>query len=236
MPRALIIAHGQPSDPAPPEAAMARLARQVQRHLTGWRVHCATLAVPGRIEATLARLPEGVLVYPFFMSDGWFVRKALPDRLASAGAVTLAAPFGLDPGLPILAAGMIRRAMAHYRLPGEHARIVLSAHGSGRGPNAARAAHGFADKLEYLLPGVTVTAGFIEQAPFVCDVARQTGGPAISLPFLANNGDHYQRDILQALEQARFAGVLLPVLGTHRHVPGLIARTLENAAAQRVVA
>jgi len=233
---ALIVAHGQPSDPAPPEAAMARLARQVQRCLPGWRVSSATLAAPERLEATLARLSENVLVYPFFMSDGWFVRKALPDRLACVGPVTLVPPFGLEPQLPELAAGMIRRAMASHGLQVESSCILLSAHGTVRSLNAARAAQGFADRLEYLLPGVTVKIGFIEQDPFIRDVAAQLGGPVFSLPFFALNGDHYQQDILPVLDQSGLSGLRLPVLGAHPFVPGLIARALDNAASQRTAA
>ncbi len=96
MPHALIVAHGQPSDPNPPEV-------------------------------TLARLPEQVMVYPFFMSNGWFVRQALPERLAGTGPVTLVSPFGLDRRLPELAVGMIRRAMAVMGLPAESPHVLLSA-------------------------------------------------------------------------------------------------------------
>ena len=43
-PVALLISHGQPSDPGPAEAALAGLARGVAGHLPGWRVRSATLA------------------------------------------------------------------------------------------------------------------------------------------------------------------------------------------------
>lgn len=236
MPHALIVAHGQPSDPTPPEATVARLARQVQKCLPDWRIHSATLAAPGRLEATLAGLPEKMLVYPFFMSNGWFVRKALPDRLTCAGPVTQVSPFGLDPHLPELVAGMIRRVLVRHGLPVECPRILLSAHGAARNPNAARAAQGFADRLKYLLPGATVNTGFIEQAPYFRDVAERVNGPAISLPFFALNGDHYQQDIFPVLEQVGFAGLRLPVLGAFPYVPHLIARALENAAIRKAVA
>lgn len=215
---------------------MALLADQVNNCLPGCQIQSATLAAPGRLEAALARLPENVLVYPFFMSDGWFVRKALPDRLERAGPVTLVSPFGLEPQLPKLTVKMIRRAMAHHGLPIQRLRILLSAHGAKRGVNAARAAQDFAGRLEYLLPGATVNTGFIEQVPQFRDVAKPVSGPAISLPFFALNGNHYQQDILPVLDQAGFAGLHLPVMGAHPYVPGLIARTLENAAIQRAVA
>ncbi|TKA94316.1 cobalamin biosynthesis protein CbiX, partial [Cereibacter changlensis] len=41
---ALIVAHGQPSDPAPAAAEIAALAAKVAVHLAGWQVGSATLA------------------------------------------------------------------------------------------------------------------------------------------------------------------------------------------------
>ena len=49
MRRALIVAHGQPSDPAPAAAALEALAVRVAAHLPGWQVDAATLAQPGRL-------------------------------------------------------------------------------------------------------------------------------------------------------------------------------------------
>ena len=45
--QALIVAHGNPSDPAPQEAALSRLAAQVAKQLPGWGLRGATLAKAG---------------------------------------------------------------------------------------------------------------------------------------------------------------------------------------------
>lgn len=58
-PRVLIVAHGQPSDPGPAEAALAGFAGRVAGHLAGWRVGSATLAAPGALAAALADLERG---------------------------------------------------------------------------------------------------------------------------------------------------------------------------------
>ena len=122
--RALLLAHGQPSAPAGPEAAMAALARAVARLLPGWQVRGATLAAPGALEAALAAFgPAPVAVYPHFMTDGWFVGTRIPDRLAAAGRhdCPVLAPFGRDPAtvgaLPARRPG--RRPRARPR-PGIH--------------------------------------------------------------------------------------------------------------------
>ena len=96
---ALIVAHGQPSDPAPAEAALAALAARVQAHLPARSVGSATLAAPGALETALNRLAPGGAVYPFFMADGIFVRDVAenPDnRLFVRTLMGLAEGFGLE--------------------------------------------------------------------------------------------------------------------------------------------
>lgn len=89
--QALIVTHGQPSDPGPAEAELAALAAAVGASLPGWHVGHATLAAPGALAAALAAAgPEigstGGLVYPLFMAGGWFTQVHLPARLAEAQA------------------------------------------------------------------------------------------------------------------------------------------------------
>ena len=64
---ALILAHGQPSDPRSAGAALAALAGQVQRSLPDWSVAAATLAEPGALSRVVAGRPAGV-VFPMFMA------------------------------------------------------------------------------------------------------------------------------------------------------------------------
>ena len=80
MTHALIVAHGQPSDPRPAGAALERLAARVQAMLPGWSVGAATLAEEGAMARAVAGLPGGV-VFPMFMAGGWFTRVQIPkDR------------------------------------------------------------------------------------------------------------------------------------------------------------
>lgn len=65
---ALIVAHGQPSDPDPAEAALAQFAAQVQHACDGpsdghaeaprWRILSATLAKPGALAAARAQVAD----------------------------------------------------------------------------------------------------------------------------------------------------------------------------------
>ena len=51
--QALIISHGQPSDPDPAEAALALLAAKVAALLPDWRVDSATMAKTGALDAAV---------------------------------------------------------------------------------------------------------------------------------------------------------------------------------------
>ena len=223
------MAHGQPSEPAPPEEALARLAGQVAERLPGWLVRSATMAMPDRLEEAAADLPDGATIYPFFMAAGWFVTQALPRRLGDR-RFRIGPPLGLDPGLPGIAARTIRAETRRRSGEGRDPALVLAAHGSGRGTAAAAAAHGFAGRLGPMLPGMRIATGFVEQAPGIAEVAAGTGPDALCLPFFAFPGDHVRHDIPEALERGGFSGRLLPVLGMADGVPDLIAASLRQGA------
>ena len=112
---AIIVAHGQPSDPAPAEAEIAALATSVAAHLPGWDIRSATLAAPGALDRAVAGL-TAPLIFPFFIADGWFIRTALPDRLAKAGVsdATVLTPFGLLPQVRALAGDVAAEAAQRH--------------------------------------------------------------------------------------------------------------------------
>ncbi|MHA1529289.1 MAG: hypothetical protein ACTSVG_09720, partial [Alphaproteobacteria bacterium] len=133
--QALIVAHGSPSSPEGPQRAICGLAAVAEALLpVGWAVRGATLAAPGAIAAAFSDLRSSgrLLVYPHFMTDGWFSTSELPRRLRATGAggVDILPAFGLDPAVLRLC---LRRAgeavLAARYAPGEAA-LLLAAHGS----------------------------------------------------------------------------------------------------------
>ncbi|MEP2530734.1 CbiX/SirB N-terminal domain-containing protein [Shimia sp.] len=233
--QALIVAHGQPSDPEPPERHLAALAERVAAALPGWRIRSATIAAAGRLEAEVAEMPDNGLIYPMFMSDGWFVSRVLPDRLGETPLTTLP-PLGFDDALPELAARLIKEKLVALGWRAAQSNLLLAAHGSGRGTRAAKAARSFADRLSPLLSGMSITLGFIEEPPFVNDAATGLGSQTLCLPFFALEGDHCREDIPQALEKANFSGELLQPLGETDEIPNLIANALSRACGRANIA
>lgn len=227
--RAVIVAHGQPSDPAPAEAELAGLAAAVAVHSPGWQITSASLADPD----ALARAVTGAqgFVYPMFMAGGWFTKTHLPARLQSIGAFgwQIVAPFGLDPAVQALTVRIATEATQHQ--PTDRAEVLLAAHGSFRSAAPSDVAYAMVRQLQ--TAGLAhVEAGFIDQLPKIADVARGFGTDAVCLPFFAAKGGHVIDDLPQALADAGFTGRLLPPVGLDPRVPALIALALDNARRQ----
>ncbi len=227
---ALIVAHGQPSDPEPPEAEMAEMARKVASHLPGWRIGSATLAAPESLKLALRSL-EKALIFPFFMADGWFIRTLLPRRLAEAGApeARVLTPFGLLPDTADLAVAILAEALAARGWRSDETTLVLAAHGSGRSPHPAAAARALQSAISEGLAFADCRLGFIEEAPELVEVAEGAGARVLCLPLFVARWGHVEDDIPAALHAAGFHGVTLPPLGTDARVPQLIARAIAAA-------
>lgn len=229
---AVLVSHGSPSDPAAQERAMADLATRVGALLPGWQLRGATLAAAGALEHALEGL-DAPLVYPFFMSSGWFTTTELPRRLilAGKGSARCVAPFGADPGLPDLARAAAEAGAEAVSLDPSRATLLLAAHGSARRGKAARASARAAAALARGLaagPFARVEVGLIEEAPFLTAVARaaRLHGPGLCLPLFAQAAGHVRDDVPRALSEAGFTGLVLAPIGAHPGVPALIARAL----------
>lgn len=228
---ALIVAHGAPADPEPQEAVLQSLARRVAEDLPGWVVRGATLATEGRLEAALSGL-DAPLVYPMFMAEGWFTGTALPRRVAAAGVqdAQQLRPFGTDPGLPALMARTAREAAAEVGIEPRNATLLIAAHGAKGSRTSAASTLAAVVELERSAGFGRVLPGFIEEAPFLIDAAREAVR-GVCLPFFALSAGHVTDDLPVALAEARFEGPLLPPIGAHPGVPGLVAAALRAAAA-----
>ncbi len=225
-PSVILVAHGQPSTPEQGEAALAEVARGVARHLPDRQVSSATLAGAQTLEAALRDAGDSALIYPMFMTQGWFLTNALSKRLEGHSAQVLP-PFGAEPGLPALAARILSRALQKRHWQAARTCLVLASHGSGGGrPGPSRDTEAFAQTLESRLHFADLRIGYIEEEPFLAEAARGAPECSLCLPFFAAQGGHVEMDIPEALEKAGFAGVLLPPLGVDPDVPGMIARAV----------
>lgn len=225
---ALIVAHGQPSAPVPPELWLQGFARAVNSHIPDWEIRAATLAMPKAIERQASEMKPGSLVFPMFMADGFFVSKMLPKRLGTADLRVLA-PLGFDTSLPDLAAARARQVLDENRWHETNSHLLLAAHGSAKGPKAAESAYAFQSALSKRFDTLKISVGFVEETPFLEDAARNLPAQSICLPFFALEGDHCRRDIPEALAKTRFCGVSLPPLGTWSETANLVATAISHS-------
>ncbi|WP_417728244.1 cobalamin biosynthesis protein CbiX [Roseovarius sp.] len=224
----LIVAHGSPSEPKPQEEALRALARAVAGRLPDWRVEGATLAADGAFEAAVGRMGRPI-VYPFFMSEGWFTDNFFARKTAELGLFQLA-PFGVDPALPARAAARIEATIRDKGWVSHDTALLLAAHGSARSKTSADAPLAFVRTLERMLSFRRVSTGFVEQGPFLTNAARDLG-QALCLAFFALRSGHVDGDLPRAFIEAGFQGPVLPPFIEWEETPGLIAQgTLRQIA------
>lgn len=223
---AILVSHGQPSDPVPAEAELAELATAVARALPGWHVGSATLACPGALDAAVEAAGPAPLVYPLFMTEGWFTGENLRKRLAAVTGARVLPPLGVSPDLPALAADLLKARIAAQGWQAASTRLFLAGHGSGRSPNSARDTRAFAEALGGLMTLAEIRVGFVEEPPYLADQAFDLGETSICLPFFAARGGHVTDDIPEALDLAEFRGLRLDPLGCAPGIAGLVARAL----------
>jgi sirohydrochlorin ferrochelatase len=189
--------------------------------LPDWQIIGVTLAQEGALEDALEKTDKP-LIYPFFMAEGWFTRTNLPRRLAAANHADLIqlAPFGTDPALIALMAKAARS-------PAQAKGVLIAAHGSKVSKTSSDSTYEMVAQLKRLGIG-PIKAGFVEEAPFLADVARDMP-EATCLPFFALRAGHVAQDIPQALAEAQFRGTLLPPIGEDIGTAQLIAAALNQA-------
>jgi sirohydrochlorin ferrochelatase len=225
---ALIVSHGQPSEPAPAAQDLNLLAQSIAKLAGGRAVMAATLAQEGALARALAQLGPRGIVFPMFMSGGWFTRVALAEKLRAAGGQgwQVLEPFGCEAAVHDLARDVVVAALQGQDRA--RAQVLIAAHGSFKSSAPSDVATSLASSLKAHLGLARSEAAFIDQTPRLAD-ATGFGPNAICLPFFAAMGGHVTHDIPRALEDARFAGRVLPPLGLHPNVPALIAAALARA-------
>lgn len=221
---ALLISHGQPSDPDVGEAEIAELASAVDALLPEARVEGVTLAAPGRVEALSAERP-GALIYPMFMADGWFTRVQLPKRLAKVVGPQLVS-FGMDCTLPLLAADWLRAICTDRTLEPSEIDLVIAGHGSGKSTRVSEATHDFARRVADEVQLKSVRCGFVEEDPSLETALTGLPDTAICLPYFAARRGHVLEDLPAAVAASGFTGTVLDPIGLHPEVPQMIADAL----------
>ncbi|GIK80406.1 MAG: hypothetical protein KJZ73_06705 [Pseudorhodoplanes sp.] len=156
---------------------------------------------PEMEDALLAFRSPSVLVYPLFMSDGYFAQIAY-DRLHDAAVrripslrLQILPPLGLD---PTLAGIVVRRAAAAAGAASfapADTNVVLVAHGSTRERASLTATRTLAERIRKIGCFAQVSGVFLEQAPFLVDFLRRSPGPSVVVGLFTGEGLHGRHDL-----------------------------------------
>jgi sirohydrochlorin ferrochelatase len=176
--------------------------------------------------------PDLILVYPFFMSGGYFVEKVLPERIAEARMGRphqVLKPLGLDPALPGL---LLRRSLETARkagfAPGE-TRLLIAAHGSKIGRAPAETAEAIAQAIRANSPFRGVGTAYIEEPPFIRDELQSTALPAVVAGLFSGDGMHGHDDVGEAMKGASMPCAYTRPIGGDAEVATLIEATVLRA-------
>ncbi len=222
-PSVVIVAHGSPSDPDTQETVLAALAAQVDAALPYITVSSATLAKPRSFETTIKTL-DAPHLYPFFMADGYFVKRILAEK-AAAHDLAVLRPFGHEPALAACIETALSDHMSCHGLNASETTLLVAAHGSAVSQKNAETTKSITARLQTTLGFKSARCGFIEQSPLLENVARDIG-QAICLPFFALRAGHYVDDIPTALALAGFSGTVLSPFIEWPQTAQLIAESL----------
>jgi sirohydrochlorin ferrochelatase len=215
---------------------LARELARRMRHAAGFdEVAVGYIRIAPSIEDAARGLSSPrVLVYPLFMSDGYYVRQAIPERLGlRAGRdnwghkVQIAEPLGVSPELPALLDAALRSAAGAHGLDAPRTHVLLVAHGSTKSPHSADVARSIARKVEDGGRFASVSPALLEEEPFLAEALGSLPRPLLVLGLFAGEGLHGGDDLSAAVRVLNDPEVfVVEQLGGYAGVIELIARSL----------
>ncbi|MGI9481564.1 MAG: CbiX/SirB N-terminal domain-containing protein [Hyphomicrobiales bacterium] len=214
FPTLLLAAHGECGGRGDDEV-VHRLARKIRRGRQFGRVEPCFVRGAPKIEDMPSQLAgESILVYPLFMSDGYYVNQAIPRALAmgesgESSEVKVLRPLGLNPGLPGVVERLCRQTAADARLPINDATLLLAAHGSAKSPQSRLATEAVAKRLAARSGFRAVHCAYLEEPPFLAHQLANLPGPLVVAGLFVGEGMHGAGDVPEAVAACGRSDVLL---------------------------
>ncbi len=173
-----------------------------------------------------------IIIYPLFMSAGYFVKTVLADRVAAAGMKTptgILQPFGLDKRVPLLMLENTLRVAKGAGLDPATTRLLVAGHGSKFGSENADSTKRAARSLSPHSPFARIETAFLEEAPFIADALGNYSGTSVVAGFFSGDGMHAGDDIPEAIQQSGARALYAGPIGLHPRIPELIASCVHSA-------
>ncbi|WP_350332925.1 sirohydrochlorin chelatase [Coralliovum pocilloporae] len=229
----LIVAHGERGGKGNNDG-LAQLTEAVSLALPELTVCSAVLNGEQSLEDVLSRMRnERILVYPYFLSDGYFVRTVLPRRLglsqtrcsALKRRFKILKPFGLSDMLPDLITSLVRDAAGNRDLSALD--VLIAAHGSTSGPRPKDCTEALAARLQALGTFPAVRCAYISEPPFLEPAIETLHRPTVVVPLFAGEGAHGIEDIAAALKALPEHSCVTGIVGNSVQAAQLIASSIQ---------
>lgn len=222
----LVVAHGERGGAAENQLVHTLVARLREAGIFA-RVEAGFIRSDPSIEDAAARLGgDALTIYPLFMSDGYYVKQAIPQRLGGAVA-DMMTPLGLDAALPPLVAEVGMEAARDTGIEPAMAHFLLVAHGSSKSGESAAAARAVAARIDAAGDFASLTVAFLEEEPFLDAALKTVRGPAVLLGLFAGDGMHAAEDLPDALKRSGRSDVVLAgSLGTDPRLADLVVSAI----------
>jgi sirohydrochlorin ferrochelatase len=227
----LLAAHGERRTDAD-NAGMARLARSLADKSGAAEIGFGFIKGSPTVDDAIGTLSSSdIVVYPLFLSDGYFTRVALPrlveqaKRQDATRTISILPPLGLEPALAdVIADEAAAAAHSRANLPAETS-IVLLAHGSKKDQASRMATERLADRLRQRQCFYDDTRiALLEEAPSLADAIEGMSGPIVVVGLFAGEGMHGVDDAGRLVAELKRDDVMLigPV-GTFAGIEAVIA-------------
>jgi sirohydrochlorin cobaltochelatase len=238
----LIAAHGERGGDAD-NAGVARLTAALAARRVAGEIRYGLLKGSPTIETALNAFsaPE-LIVFPLFLSEGYFAHCVLARRLEEAarmrqrGSIHVLPPLGLDMALgDMIAAGAAAVADKHG-LVSRQTTLVLLAHGSSRDSASRLAAERLARHIRERNSFSGVRTAFLEESPALGSVVEAIRGPVVIIGLFTGHGLHGAGDVNAMMNALRrkdtiFAGNLIAFPGLADVVAARIDRYWQSKRA-----
>jgi sirohydrochlorin ferrochelatase len=233
----VVVAHGEQRQGASNRALLAHVDA-LRAKLPSLTLLAGVLNGSPELEDALAQAAakqlRRLIVYPFFMSGGYYISSALPARIAASsfrGEVTIMAPLGLD---PCFADYVLAKSLAAAQAAGlapEACHLLVTGHGSTSGDASARATAAIAERLKATAIFASTSFASIEQSPLCVELAAQSRAVVVAGLFTGEDR-HGWYDVPAAIEECGAEAVYTGPLGALDDVVDVMVRAVHGLASK----
>ena len=216
-PALLVVAHGDRGGGGEDSLVHEIVSKLLERPRYRAVRACFVNKEPSLFEVFKDVCPGPVVILPLFMSDGYFVNKAIPKMLdldsttdrAGSAMVQILKPVGLNAKLPKLVADVAVSTAEQSKQLVKQFNLLLVAHGSKGDRASFQATTWLVESIEKTCDFASVHAAFLEETPFLDDQLRRIEGPLLVVGLFIGDGLHAGVDLPEAIQRSGRNDILL---------------------------